>query len=209
MIHPEQVTVFSYTSLPDGYAGYTPGLPIQEDNAPTWATINNTSGSDVDISLRTDSEVTFDVFVNYRADFQWKRNMFIISRFGNLDITNIWEDKRKRTVRLSGVFVARNSSAGAGVSVALRPGIYTAYARTTYGQVSVTIPEMEGYIALIFAREGIIKKIVCPTENEEDEGATTATIARDEVLLIGNTFYLPDGDIFGDELITVMYKVDA
>lgn len=194
MTHPYQISVYKYTAIPDGHAGFTPGVPELQTNAPTWATINNTNGYDVQISLREDTESTFDIFVNYRADFTWIRTMFIISRFGVLDIRNIYESKRKRSVRLEGVLVAGTTGPDT------RAGLYVTYGRSVLSSTSISLPAIAGGEPLIFARDGIIKQIVL--------GVPTIP---DQVQWVGGTdFELYPGDIFGNnELITVLYKVEA
>lgn len=198
MVHTEQITTFKYTGVQDGSAGYYPGIPEAAINAPKWATINNIDGGDFEVMLRKDTLNRFEIFCNYRSDFHWTRDMFIISRFGNIDITNIIEDKRKRQWRLEGTFISGDDGQSGTLPPSGSAGVFTVYARSEYGSTSINIPQVEGMSPLIFGREGIIKEVVTLPGNQ------TRT---DQVYFDGNNFNLISGDIFGDgELITVLYK---
>lgn len=199
MTHPYQISVWLYTSIPDGYAGQTPALPVLQTNAPTWATVNNRSGYDIQIGLREDTEYTFEIFVNYRADFVWQRNMFIIvPEFGAIDIRGINEDKRKRLMRLDGVLVAGSSAAGVGPLPGVTSGVYFINAIPEPGASSVVIPQVANGEPLAFARDGIGRAILL------GEVPTSPSYVN---YVGGGQFDLMPGDIFGVEVVTVLYKI--
>jgi len=104
MVHSESITVYKYQKAPDGYYEFTPAAPLLQSNAPTYATINQSTGGDVIISERMATSNVFEIFVNYRSDFSWTRDMFIVDYSGAVydieDIVNMPEKNRKRLVKL-------------------------------------------------------------------------------------------------------------
>ena len=189
MTKTEICEVYQYASIDDGFAGQTPIAPVLQTLAPVYFTINQLSGDDIQISLRLDTEAIFEVFANYRADFTWQRNMFITSRFGNLDITGIRELVRKREYKLECKRILGVTESGNGGQV------ITIYQPTSYGQTSVPVPALAGNTILLGLREGIGKKVV-------ETGPALNQMAVDSD---GNVT-LVAGDIFGDELLTFLYQ---
>lgn len=198
MTHCEQPATFKYTAIADGYAGFVPGTPIRQTSAPTWMTIQPRSGWDTQISAREDTEYTFDVYCNWRDDFTWQRNMFIVSRFGNLDVRNIViEEKRKRTVKLETVLIAGSSE----VPPTTRVETFHIYVFPTPGSSSFVLPGSDDWRgALLFFRDGIEKQILTPSES---------FTRPDQVQKDGDTFTLYPGDIFGPERVTILYTANA
>mgnify|MGYP001587210560 FL=1 len=188
MTHTEQIQTWKYASVDDGFAGQTPITPILQTLAPTWATINQISGNDIRISLRLDTESTFEAFTNYRSDFRFQRNMFITTRFGNLDITGIKETGRKRgnTLELKLIEGVTETSGG---------NIMTVYKTTSYGDTSVNVGELAGNTILLGFREGIQKKVVESSPELNQLGVD-----------IDGNVSLVEGDIFADELLTFLYQ---
>lgn len=191
MIHSEEIQVFIYTKEPNLSGGFVQTDPVLKTLAPTWATIEPVSGNDTIVNTRKTTESVFDVTVNYRSDFTWDRTMFITTRFGNLDIINIQEGTRKRTVKLTGVRIEGRTGTTTGGQ------IMTIYKQATPGATSITFPELVGANVLLAFRDGICKWVV----NE------TPDIPNKMRYLTGTgTFELMEGDIFGDELVTVLYR---
>lgn len=195
MTHTEEIAVYRYAKAADGYGGYTEAAPVLQTDAPTWATVRNTAGGDQDLSLRLVTRSDFEIICNYRSDFGWLRDMFIVSRFGNIDITSITETIRKREVTLNGSLIQGYTSSGAGSGSV--GGIYTVYKRSVSGATTIIVSEGNGKTLLMFARDGISKKVVTTTPAVFDEvywNTSTATLT------------LFTGDIFGDsELLTFLF----
>jgi len=190
MIGTEQIEVYKYTKVANGFAGYTPGTPLIQSDAPGFATIENTSGNDIETSRRKATESLFTVTVNATYNsFKWNDTFFITSRFGNLDIIGIYESKRKRTYTLTCVLIEGVTGGGSSQ-------IMTVYKNATYGDTSMTIPELDGNEVLLAFRDGIGKQVV---EN-------TPTVPE-QMKIDNDTFTLYTGDIFGNnELVTVLYR---
>jgi hypothetical protein len=192
MTHCEEVETYIYTKIANGSGGFMDGTPVRQTDAPMWATIEPTSGNDIEISRRKATLSQFTVKVNYPLNgFTYNDTMFITSRFGNLDITGITQSpKRKRDYTL---LTARVE----GVSDASGGQIMTLYREATPESTSITIDELVGKDVLLAFRDGICKWVVeeiptVPNQMEYDSDT--------------GTFTLMDGDIFGSELITVLYR---
>ena len=76
-----------------------------QTDAPTWATVNIISGSDLFISDRKETQLRAEILVNWRSDFDWSRDMYVVTRFGSFDVVDIQEKERKRLIRLEGVLI--------------------------------------------------------------------------------------------------------
>lgn len=189
MTHTEIAEIYKHVSVPDGFAGQTPVTPVQQTLAPQWFTINLLSGNDIRVSLRLDTEYVFDIFCNFKSGFTWERNMFITTRFGNLDITNIVETGRKRGYRLEGKLINGVTSTPSGGR------IMTVYQNTAYGDLTSNISVLAGSTILLGFREGIQKKVV-------ESGPQLNQLGVD----IDGNVSLVTGDIFGDELLTFLYQ---
>jgi hypothetical protein len=196
MTHTEQCSVFSYTKVRLSSGGYSEGDPLLETLAPTWYSITQQSGNDIQLNQRTATESVFEVVTNYRPGFSWQRIMFIATRFGNLDITNIVESKRKREVTLTAVRV-EGVTGGTGTGGNVGGRVLTYYANATPGSVSLEIPALADMTLLLVFRDGMNKEIVnvTPTDTKKMQWDSD-----------NNRFLLMADDIFGDELITVLYK---
>lgn len=196
MTHTEQIEVYQFTKAPDGYGGFTQTTAVQVTDAPTWATIEQTDGDDVLISERLATESIFEITCNWKYDYTWKRDYFIVSRFGNIQITNIQETRRKREVTLVGSLIEGATSSGSGSAGA--SGLVTIYKRATGDATTITVTEGIGKSLLLFARDGISKKVVSITPAVFDEVQWNSTTG---------TLTLFSGDIFGsNELLTFMLK---
>ncbi len=184
----EQIQVYLYTKIADTFGGFIPGTPILKTDAPLWATIENSSGNDSESSRRkvTDNEYTVTVNATFNA-FKWQNNFFITTRFGNLDITGIRESVRKRQFILNCILIEGASSSSGGQ-------LMTVYKRATYGTTSLEIEEIADARVLLTFREGIGKEAVEDTPTNPNQ-----------IKVDGPTLSLFEGDIFGDELITVLY----
>ena len=105
MTHTEEISVYKYTKTYNGYGGYSEGTPELQLDAPTWATVNILSGSDTFISDRNETLLRAEIFVNWREDFTWSRDMYVVTRFGSFDVTDIVEQERKRLIKLEGALI--------------------------------------------------------------------------------------------------------
>lgn len=192
MTHAEEIETYIYTKIANDSGGFDDGVPVRQTSAPIWATIEPTSGNDIEISRRKATLSQFTVTVNYPLNgFTYNNTMFITSRFGNLDITGITQSpKRKRDYTL---LTARVE----GVSDASGGQIMTLYREADPGSTSISIAELVGKDVLLAFRDGICKWVVeatptVPNQMEYDSDT--------------GTFTLLAGDIFGNELITVLYR---
>jgi hypothetical protein len=101
MVHLEQITVWIPNDTPDYYGGIYEGY-IPATNAPTWATIRQTSGNQIGILGGTATEGVFEMFFNTLDGWSWKQGYLIESRFGYISIDSYTEDIRKRLIRAEG-----------------------------------------------------------------------------------------------------------
>ena len=191
MTHFDQIEVWQWTGEINESGGYNPTDPVRQTLAPTWATINQTSGNDLELNGRKATESVFDVIVNVRPGFTWNRVMFITTRFGNLDVIAISESLRKREITLTAARIEGISGSGTSGN------IMTVYARSTEGATSITIPSLVGAEVILVFRHGINKEVVTETPSLVDQMQFDAG---------SGTWDLYPGDIFGDELITVLYR---
>lgn len=195
MTHTEQIEVYLFTSTPTLSGGFHPAEPIRQCNAPTWATVKPTSGYDLQISERKETQSLFTIIANYRPGFIWLRQMFITTRFGNMHIYNIFEDTRKRTVKLM-AFKIEGVNPETGTGQSTNNEMKTLYARSVYGTASIHIPALKGATIMLVFREGIGKEKVASPPSKPEQIRFSSD----------GTFTLMEGDIFGDELITVLYR---
>jgi head-tail adaptor len=105
MTHTEEISVYKYTKTWDGFGAYSQGVAQLQTDAPTWATVNIISGSDLLISDRKETQLRAEILVNWRDDFAWTRDMYVVTRFGSFDVVDIQETERKRLIRLEGVLI--------------------------------------------------------------------------------------------------------
>lgn len=105
MQHSEEISVYKYTKVANDYGGYSDGVAELQTDAPTWATIEVISGNDLLISDRKETQTRLRIIVNWRDDFTWSPDMYVVSRFGNSDIDSIRETKYKSEVTLEGVLI--------------------------------------------------------------------------------------------------------
>jgi len=197
MTHTEQIQVYRYTRVATDSGGGNDGTPVLQELAPIWATIEQSSGNDREIDKRNATESIFTVTFNYPlTGFRFTRDMFITTRFGNLDITNIEETQRKRIITLTGARIEGVSDSG-GTGGDSDGAILTLYQQATPGATTITNSLLIGADILLAFRDGIGKEVVnvTPTKAQQMQFDGDA-----------GTFALTEGDIFGDELITVLYK---
>ena len=193
MTHTEQIAVYRYKKADDGFGEYIPATPELLTNAPTYATIQQVSGDDLIISERLASNLQFDVTVNWRDDFSWQRDCFIVSRFGNLDIDGITETKRKRTMQLRCVYIEGIDDTGSGTP-AIVGGLRTLYYTVPTDSSSITLPAIADAEVYLAFRDGIEKKVV------------TSGPQVNEIAINAGVLTLVSGDIFAaGERITILY----
>jgi len=104
MAFTEQITVYKQVKVANNSGGFTTTNVIQ-DNAPTWADIQQTSGDVNQFSTRDELQRVYAITCNYRADFTWDNDMYVVSRFGNLQVNSVVEDVRKKRVEIIGAVV--------------------------------------------------------------------------------------------------------
>jgi head-tail adaptor len=194
MTHPNQIAVYRYEKANDGFGGFVPATPTLMADAPTWATIQETSGDDLILSERYTTQRRFDIKVNWRDDFTWSRGMFIVSdEYGIIDIDGIQETKRKRHIDISGVYVEGVDDTGSGTPATVN-GLTTLYYSVPADASTLSLPVLDEKTLYLLFRDGIEKKIV----------ASNPQI--NEVAVNGTTLSLVDGDIFVvGERITILY----
>ena len=78
MVHQESITVYKYQKAADTFYEFEPAAPLIQLVAPTYATINQSTGGDVIISERLATSNVFQVYTNYRPDFSFSRDMFLV-----------------------------------------------------------------------------------------------------------------------------------
>lgn len=195
MTHTEQITVYQYQKANDGYGGYLPAMPIVQPNAPTWATIEHLSGDDLILNQRFTTSNQYRVTVNWRNDFSWEKNMFIVTQnYGVLDIEGIRETVRKRKIELDGIYINGVDDTGSNTP-ALVAGLATLYHTVSADGATVNLPVLDGATVHLAFRDGIEKKVVVSMPQ------------INEIAISGGVLSLIDGDIFySGERITVLYK---
>lgn len=193
MTHTEQILVYKYVAVDDGFGGWLPGTPTLEANAPTWATIQQVSGDDLTLSERFATNMQFDVTCNWRDDYTWQRDCFIVSRFGNLDIDGITEQVRKRTMKLRALRIEGVDEQGSGSSTPVG-GLTTLYYTVPADSATLNISAIFGKFVYLVFRDGVEKKKV------------PANPQVNEVQIVDDVLSLVDGDIFwAGERITILY----
>ena len=103
-MYTEEITVYKNVATQNDSGGFTTSPQI-ELYAPTWADIQQASGDQQLFSTRDEIRQTYTVLCNYRADFAWSVDMYIVSRFGNLQVIGIEESIRKRQWRITAATV--------------------------------------------------------------------------------------------------------
>ncbi len=192
MTYTEQCEVYRYTKIDNTYAGFIPGTPVLQENAPTWFDIQQISGNDITVSLRKATESLFTVICNYTLrSFSWDDTMFITTRFGNLDIIGIQQSIRKRQYTLTCVRIEGVSDASGGQILVL-------YQPATPGATFMDIPALVDNELLLVFRDGI-----CKWKVDDVTPVVPNQMAYEEDL--GRLSLMP-GDVYGAELITCLYK---
>ena len=97
MAFTEQIQVYKQVPVPNNSGGFTTTAVIQA-NAPTWADIQQTAGDQNVFSTRDELQRTFRLTCRWRNDFTWDNDMYAATRFGNLQVTSVVEDIRKKQV---------------------------------------------------------------------------------------------------------------
>ena len=195
MTHTEQISVYRYEKTDDGFGGYEPAQPTLLTLAPSWATVRHDTGDDLGLNERFTTANRFTITCNYRDDFNWARDMFIVRENGDvIDINGIRETVRKRKVELSGVYIVGVDETGQGTPSAVGE-LNTIYYNMLSDAATVNIPQIAGRTVYLIFRDGIEKKKVAsnPQPNE-------VQVNDDELSLVA-------GDIFfAGERITILYK---
>jgi Phage head-tail joining protein len=204
MVHSESISVYKYQKAPDGYYEFTPAAPVLQLTAPSYATINQSTGGDVIISERMATSNVFEIFTNYRADFAFTRDMFIVDYAGNIydieDIVNMPEKNRKRLVKLECSYISGvdYTGSGGGGTVA---GLNTLYYTVPADSATLDLSALANATVYLAFRDGNEKTVV--TSNPQiNQIMVVGTILS---LVSGDIFYGPTGDNPG-ERITILYQ---
>lgn len=197
MVHNESITVYKYQKAADGFYEFEPAAPLAQANAPSYATINQSSGGDVIISERLATSNVFEIFVNWRADFTWSRDMFIVDYAGNIydieDIVNMPEKNRKRLVKLEANYITGVDYTGSGSPAAIA-GLTTLYYTVEADAATLTLSALSGATVYLAFRDGVEKTVV------------SSSPAVNQIMISGTTLSLVSGDIFySGERITILY----
>ncbi len=195
MTHREQISVYLYKKADDGFGEYEPATPVLQTDAPTWASIRQDSGDDLVLNERFTTANRYTIDVNWRNDFTWSRDMFIVRESGELiDIDGIREVIRRRTMQLSGVYVLGVDDTGQGTPSPIGD-LTTLYYTVPADTATIDLPVIDGKTIYLIFRDGIEKKKVSsgPQVNE--------------IMVSGSTLTLVNGDMFyAGERITILYK---
>ena len=194
MPHTEQILVFRYTYAADGFGEFVPAAPELLSNAPMWATIDQTAGTDYIISERVATNYQFNIKVNWRDDFTWTRDMFIVSRFGAIDIDNIFERDRKRLIELGGVYIVGVDDTGSG-SPSGAGGLTVLYYTVPSDSPTLNIPAIDG-----------VEKVYLIFRDGNERTVVISSPGLGQVMVSGSDLSLMTGDIFfATERITILY----
>jgi head-tail adaptor len=99
-MYTEEIAVYKNVPVENVSGGFTT-TPQLELYAPTWADIEQSGGDQAVFSTRDGLQNSFTVLCNYRDDFTWDIDMYIVSRFGNLQVVGVEESIRKRQWRVT------------------------------------------------------------------------------------------------------------
>lgn len=197
MVHNESITVYKYQKAPDGFYEFEPATPLLQSSAPSYATIRQSTGGDVIISERMATSNVFEIFTNYRYDFSFTRDMFIIDYAGNIydieDIVNMPDRNRKRLVKLECSYIAGVDFTGSGAPGVLG-GLTTLYYDVPEDTPTIDLPALIDKTIYLAFRDGIEKEVVA-SDPQVNEIAISAGVLS---LVSGDIFY-------SGERITILY----
>lgn len=186
MILNETISVYRYSKTEDGYAGYSESV-VNQTSAPAFAAIRVDEGTEQLISERTVAVGRYTIECNYKNTFTWERDMYIVSRFGLLQIVGpAQEVKRLRRLRIKAEMVfGIDALTYGGGSVG---GILVIYQTLSADATSVILSAGIGRELIAFDRDGVGKepKTDATTKAEQvlwDEVTGTVTCHT------GDTFY--------------------
>ena len=196
MTFTEEILVYKYQRANDGFGGYVPAAPELQTDAPTWAQIEQNSGNDLVLNERWTTNNNYLVTVNWRDDFTWTRDMFIVSaNYGVLDIEGIKETVRKKQWELDAVYVEGVDETGSG-SPATIAGLRVLYYTVTADSPTLDLPALDGATIYLLFRDGIEKEVV------------SSDPQVNEVMVSGTTLSLVEFDTFyTGERITILYLI--
>jgi len=182
----EPISVYRYVKSDDGFAGFAETVLLQSD-APAVAYVKDDSGNDGQISDRTVAIGNFTIECNYKNTFTWYRDMYIVTRFGLLQIVGPpIEAKRKRRLRLSAVLVyGIDALTYGGGSVG---GLLVVYQTLSADQTSVVLGAGIGRDLIAFDRDGVGKEPVTDATTKPEQvlwDSATGTVTCNP----GDTFY--------------------
>ena len=103
-MYTEQITVYRNVPTQNDSGGFTT-TPQIELYAPTWADIRQDSGAQAIFSTRDELSRVFTILCNYRSDFTFTNEMFIVTRFGDVQVTAVEESIRKRQWKITASIV--------------------------------------------------------------------------------------------------------
>jgi hypothetical protein len=199
MVHQESITVYKYQKAADTFYEFEPAAPLIQLLAPHYATINQSTGGDVIISERLATSNVFEVFTNYRPDFAFTRDMFLVDYAGNVydieDITNMPERNRKRLVKLECSYIEGVDFTGSGSATNIG-GLTTLYYTVEADGATIDLPVLTDKTVYLAFRDG----------NERTVVGANPQIGEIMISPVG-LCSLVTGDIFfTGERITILYK---
>lgn len=197
MVHNESITVYKYQKAADGFYEFTPAAPLLQPLAPTYATINQSTGGDVIISERMATSNVFEVYVNWRADFSWTRDMFIVDYEGNIydieDIVNMPEKNRKRLVKLETSYITGVDFTGSGSPSSIA-GLTTLYYTVPADAATLNLSALIDSTVYLAFRDG----------NERTVVNSNPQIGQIQIIA-GVLSLVTDDIFFAGERITILY----
>jgi hypothetical protein len=199
MVHNESITVYKYQKAADDFYEFEPAAPLVQLLAPSYATINQSSGGDVIISERLATSNVFQVYTNYRPDFSFTRDMFLVDYAGNVydieDITNLPEKNRKRLVKLECSYISGVDFTGSGSATNVG-GLTTLYYTVEADGATIDLPVLTDKTVYLAFRDGVEKTVV---------GAAPAI---NEIMIspLGVCSLVTDDIFYLGERITILYK---
>ena len=196
MVHNEGISVYKYQKAADGYYEFLPAAPALQSDAPSYATVNQSSGGDLIIAERMATSNVYTLFCNWRDDFTWTRDMFVVTRFGNLDVVDIAEQSgtdRKRLMRIECNYITGVDDTGSGEPTTVG-GLTTLYYLVPEDSETITIDAISGKVIYLIFRDGIEKEVVASDPQINEVGVSSGVLS----LVAGDMFW-------AGERITILY----
>ena len=102
MLHLEEGVTYTIEGTADGYGGIEDERLDVVENAPTWFTLKQRSGSMSQYKGGTVPDYEFELKCNYKDDFTWATEMVVLCRGFFIKISSVVESDRLRGITLLG-----------------------------------------------------------------------------------------------------------